>query len=314
MARKEAVRYRTRDEQERATRADCERRFEALFGRPWDPAQKIELQEWLSQDHGVAAEAHGVLVGLRDAITEAQRFFEAHPMRTIAQRETRAGLRAEVVAVGHAARVRILLDSQTAPLQIRDELRAADGQAMLETNISTVDLLLKGCGYSVALEDVLLRCEIAPMVGGPLAATLHCIRAAIERFDTDTREAWAFVEHDPVKWDGRTAVAGLHDRTYGPGELRERLSTKGATNRLTTTELAIVSILAGNFPNMPKSPDRKDPKKPAGYSVAEILDREARAMGEARKQVEAWRAAGVPVPRILAGMIHVGTDAPQPAA
>jgi hypothetical protein len=87
----------------------------------------------------------------------------------------------------------------------------------------------------------------------------------------------------------RITVLGFFDRSYSPEELIERRSGAAPPDRLTDHELAVMSVLCGNWPNMPAND--------YGWTAAEIIDREARHMTTARETLEALRAAGFPIPR-----------------
>jgi len=311
MGRDDVRRHKTRPEQERAAVDECRRRYEALFGQPWDQERAIDWREWLARDAAVDADARDVLGKLSSALDAARQFFDKHSVPPIEQREVRQGLRVELVNDDGGAVYRFSVDPETLPPEAPEGLRSLAGAFFELPPIPATELLVHGCDATVEWQPsspastppspVTLRCRVEPPDGGSFALFLRVfVRDALEEFADHmarVRPLFEMRKRTPTwETDGtlaRVAVVALFDRTYGPGQLIERRSNDAPADRLTDLELAVTSILCGNWPNMPAND--------VGWTAADIIDREARHMPTARETLGALRAAGFPVPRAFAG-------------
>lgn len=300
-------RYRSRPEQQPATEEECRRRYEALFGQPWDQERMNDWREWLSRDATVDAEARDVLAKLGGALDAARRFFAEHSVPPIEQREKRQGLRVELANDGGAAVYRFFVDPETLPPEAPKELRSSVEPFPDIPAVPATELLVAGCDATVewqppglASAPVTLRYRLEAPQGGSFALFLRVVaRDAVEQFAAQMDRVLPLfdVRRRTPTWEAegtlaRITVLGFFDRSYSPGELIERRSGAAPPDRLTDHELAVMSILCGNWPNMPAND--------YGWSAAEIIDREARHMTTARETLEALRAAGFPIPRAFA--------------
>lgn len=310
MTRDDVPHHKTRPEQERAAAEDCRRRYEALFGQPWDQERANEWREWLAGDATVDAEARDVLGKLAGALDAARRFFAEHSVPPIEQREKRQGLRVELANDDGAVVYRFFVDPETLPPEAPEELRSLVGPLPDLPPVPATELLVAGWDATVEwqprstagtpLSPVTLRYRVEPPQGGSFALFLRVfVRDAVEQFAAQMDRVFPLfdVRKRTPTWEAertlaRIAVLSLFDRTYGPEELIERRSDGAPADRLTDHELAVTSILCGNWPNMPANE--------CGWTAAEIIDREARHMPTARATLGALRAAGFPVPRTFA--------------
>lgn len=308
MTREDVPRHKTRPEQERAAHDDCRKRYQALFGQPWDQQRMNDWRDWLARDATVDAEARDVLGKLAGALDAARQFFAEHSVPPVEQREKRQGLRVELTSDGGAAVYRFFVDPETLPPEAPEGLRSFKDPFPDLPQIPATELLVAGWDATVEWQPpgptskppITLRYSVEPPQGGSFALFLHVfVRSALDQFAAHMDRVLPLfdVRRRTPTWEAegilaRITVLAFFDRSYSPGELIERRSDAAPPDRLTDHELAVASILCSNWPNMPAND--------YGWTAAEIIDREARHMTTARATLEALRASGFPIPRAFA--------------
>jgi hypothetical protein len=272
-----------RNKHKDATRAECLARYEKLFGRPWDES----LTEWSKRITEADQAAFDVLAKATAALEAARQFEERFPIPPIEERERREGLRVEL----RGDELLLFIDRDTLPSEAPAELRElAARREPIDKREATPTLLVQGLDFTYEAPPAVLRYSLAPTGRGSLALALAPVLEGLRKVqDTMARVSPALkgpLKRAP-KWDARVAVLALFDRVYAPGELRARRSKRANPERLTDTEIAAISILCGNWPGA------------ACYAPSEVIDLETRHVREARKTFEAYKSAGIPVPRYI---------------
>lgn len=297
------MRHRKRSEASRAAYDEAERRYEALFGKPWNATQVADWKDWLARSVPVDAAAYDVVQKLTAALDAARRFHTEHPVQPVERREKREGLRVNASTSMQEVTMQLFVDPATLPADAPEELRGCAD--LLRTERIPATRLLLG-GYEVHVSPATsgavgqappftLRYTIDPPDGGGLALFLRLfVHGAIEELAAHMDRIRVLLDMSKrlPRWASRVAVVAIFDRAYAPGELRERSRDNAQPDRLTPSELAVASILWGNPTNMPQDA--------RGWTAADVIDQEAKHIALARDTLEAWRAAGFPIPRAQA--------------
>jgi hypothetical protein len=110
---------------------------------------------------------------------------------------------------------------------------------------------------------------------------LHDLREHIEPMLL--QRPWLLDERSEFTWEKRNMVVQLYDTEYAAGALRVRAPGADPLSvRLNGTELAWHSILHGMWPGLPNLGSEQ-------YTAEEVVQVEAKSVGEAKKRLEGQR-------------------------
>ena len=289
-----------------ATRAECAQRVESLFGRPWDAAADAEWNAWLKRTELVERDARKVLGSLRSALRAAERFYAKHPVRYV---EECRGVRVKLEAHPGHVLAHAYIDKETLPVGAAECF--VDGFFdRAETPVETLEF----SSDSFFATGVVAKAAVPGADGQPkfeltysgeltglgdsIGFVLQGMKGDVGRFrEAMHKDVEVWSKAGPrTNWATRLAVVARWDREYRPGEL---IGSPGAPGRrLSTGELAAISILCGSKPSLGRQRTIEE------WTPARVIDVEAKYVVGVRASLQKMRER-VPIPRLLG--VTVGT-------